>query len=100
MSFSRAGWVDEILAFTAAIDAAGDMNFGGVDRQLLIDIVEDEGRLGGVHGLAAAGAGALEDHIGHVLAAETLGRLLAQDPLDPIDDVALARTVGADDDRH
>ena len=33
-------------------------------------------------------------------AAETFGRLIPQNPLEGIDDVALAASVGADDARH
>ena len=99
MSFSRARLaVDQVLALAAAIDAAGDVHLGGIDRQPAVGVVEDERRLGRVHRLAAAGAGAVEDHVGHLLAAEALGRLLAEHPLDGIDDVALARAVGPDDD--
>jgi hypothetical protein len=100
MSFSRAGLaIDQVLPFAAAIDAAGDVHFGGVDRQAAIGIVEDERRFGRVHRLAAAVARALEDDVGHLLAAEALGRLLAKHPFDGVDDVRLARTVGPDDDR-
>ncbi len=40
-----------------------------------------------------------EDHVFHAIAAQALGALLAQDPRQGIDHVALAATVGADDGR-
>jgi hypothetical protein len=91
--------VDEIFAFAAAIDAARDVDFRGVDGELVRRIVENDRRLGHVHGLAAAAARALEDDVGHVAAAEAFGALLAEDPLDGVDDVRLAAAVGTDDDR-
>src|SRR5262249_50947541 len=90
--------IDQVLAFAAAIDGAGDMHLGSVDRQSLVGILKDQRRLGRVHGLAAALTGAFEDYVGHFLAAQAFGRLLAEDPLDAIDDVAFAGAVGADDD--
>ena len=42
-------------------------------------------------------AGAVEDDVGHLAAAQALGRLLAEDPADRVDDVALARPVRPDD---
>jgi hypothetical protein len=42
-------------------------------------------------------AGAVEDHVGHGLAAQVLGRALAHDPAHGVDDVGLATAVGADD---
>ena len=41
---------------------------------------------------------AVEDDVGHLLAAQALDALLAEHPLDGVDDVALARAVGPDDD--
>ena len=40
-----------------------------------------------------AAARAVEDHVGHLAAAEALDALLAQHPLDGVDDVRLARAV-------
>ena len=48
---------------------------------------------------AAARAGAVEDDVGHLAAAQALGALLAEHPADGVDDVALARAVGPDDGR-
>ena len=52
---------------------------------------------GGVRGPAAARA--VEDHVGHLAAAEALDALLAQHPLDGVDDVRLARAVRPHHDR-
>ena len=65
--------------------------------QQVLGVVEGERDFGGVHGPAAARA--VEDHVGHLLAAEALDALLAQHPLDGVDDVRLARAVRPDDDR-
>ena len=43
---------------------------------------------------------AREDHVGHVPAAERPRPLLAERPADRVDEVRLARAVGADDHRH
>ena len=42
---------------------------------------------------------AVEDDIGHLAAAQRLGRLLAQDPTDGVRDIGLAAPIGADDGR-
>ena len=47
--------VDEILALAAAVDAAGDVDFGGVDGELARRVVEGERDLGRV-GLPPAAA--------------------------------------------
>ena len=44
-------------------------------------------------------APAVEDDVGHLLAAQTLGALLAEHPLDGVDDVRFAGAVGTDDHR-
>ena len=58
-------------------------------------VVERDRDLGQAEALA--GTGAVEDDVGHLAAAEALGRLLAEDPPDGIDDVALAGPVRPDD---
>ena len=83
--------IDEVFAFAAAIDAAGDMHLGRVERQQPVGVVESERDFGGVQGPAAAGA--VEDDVGHFAAAEALDALFAQHPLDGVDDVRLARAV-------
>ena len=63
----------------------------------VVDLGVDEGErdLGHAGGLAVAGAG--EDDVFHLDAAEALGGLLAEDPGDGVGDVGLAAAVGADD---
>ena len=39
--------VDEVLALAAAVDAAGDVDLAGVDRQLAVGVVEGERDFGG-----------------------------------------------------
>jgi hypothetical protein len=58
-------------------------------------IVEDEHDLGHPGGLASPRA--VEDHVEHCIAAQALGGLLAEHPLERVDDVALAAAVGSDD---
>ena len=88
--------VDEILALAAAVDTAANLHFIGLDGQQSGAVVEDERSFGAVERLA--GDGACEDHVGHLAAAEAAYRLLAEDPLDRVDDVRLARPVRSDDD--
>ena len=40
--------IDQIFAFAAAIDAAGDMHFGRVERQAAVGVVERQRGFGGV----------------------------------------------------
>ena len=89
--------VQQVLALAAAIDAAGNMDLGRVDRQQVFGIVEGERDLGGVGGPATARA--VKDHVGHLAAAEAFDALLAQHPLNSVDDVRLARAVRPHHDR-
>ena len=59
-------------------------------------VVEDQGHLGEAQRLALVGP--REDDVLHLLAAQAGGALLAEHPLDGVDDVALAAAVGSDDD--
>ena len=96
MSLSRADLaVDEVFAFAGAIDAAGDLHFLGVGGELALAVVEGHGDFGQPE--AAARSGAVEDDVGHFAAAQAFGGLLAENPADGIDDVALARAVRPDD---
>ena len=65
--------------------------------QQALGVVEGERDFGGVQ--RPAGARAVEDHVGHLLAAQALDALLAQHPLDGVDDVRLARAVRPHHDR-
>ena len=87
--------VDLVLALAGAVHAAGDRHLGVLDRQRAVGVVDGQRHLGPAEGGAAGGAG--EDDVLHLAAAQALGALLAEDPGDGVDDVGLARAVGADD---
>ena len=87
--------VDLVLALAGAVHAAGDRHLGVVDRQGAVGVVDRQRHLGAAEGGAAGGAG--EDDVLHLAAAQALGALLAEHPGDGVDDVGLARPVGADD---
>ena len=53
--------------------------------------------LGGSQAAGFAGGAAVEDDIHHRPAAERLGRLVAEDPFDGVDDVGFTAAVGPDD---
>ena len=72
-------------------------DLGRVDGQQVLRVVEGERDFGGVQRPAAARA--VEDHVGHFVAAEALDALLAQDPLDGVDDVRFSRAVRPHHDR-
>ncbi len=90
--------VDQILALTAAVDAAADPHLIGGKRELAGGVVEGEGGFCGVERPAAGSS--RENHVGHLFAAEAADRLFAEHPLDRIDDVGFARAVGPHDGRH
>ena len=92
------GAVHEVLAVAAAVDAAGDADLVKGGAELMVGVVKDEGDLAVVEGLSLLGA--VEDDVGHVVAAQHLGALLAQHPAHGVSDVALAAAVGAHDARH
>ena len=85
----------EVFAFAVSIDPPGDLNFERIGRKDLPGVVEREGDFGQADGTPRARP--VEDDVGHLAAAERLGRLLAKNPLHRIDDVALARTVRPND---
>ncbi|MWV58253.1 GNAT family N-acetyltransferase [Rathayibacter sp. VKM Ac-2754] len=87
--------VDRVLAAAVAEQRAGDRHLGVLDRQSAVGVVDGEGDLGAAEG--TAGRGAREDDVLHLAAAEGLGALLPHHPGERVDDVALARAVGADD---
>ena len=89
--------VDEVLGFATAVDPPPNHHLVAVELQDPPRVVEGELGLGEASGLAAGRA--VEDDVGHLFATEALGALVAQDPLDGIDDVALARAIRADDPR-
>ena len=90
--------VDEIFALAGAIELAGYADGVVVERQRPVGVVEDQVDRG--QPAAAARAGSVEDHVGHLAAAQQLGRLLPEHPFESVHDVALAAAVGSDDAGH
>ena len=90
--------VEEILRLAAAVQAPADFDLGGVDGQQAAGIIERERGFGKAEAASRLAAG--EDDVGHLAAAQAAGALLAEDPLDGVDDVRLAATVRTDDDGH
>lgn len=87
--------VDLVFARSVAEEAAGDGDLVVFGPEFLLAVAEGEGDLGHAEGLPLLGA--VEDDVGHLAAAEGLGRLLAEDPADRVEDVALAAPVRPDD---
>ena len=94
--------VNAILAVAAAIHFSRNLHFIGINGELprsaLLRIGKDQRHFGRPQGLSAAAAA--ENDVDHLVAAEALHLLLAQDPLHAVHDVALATAVGAYNDRH
>ena len=86
--------IDQIFRLAGTIDAAADLHVVGVEREHTPGVVKIEQGLGKLGGFAVGRA--VEDDVGHLLSAKTFGALVAENPLDRIDDVALARAVGPD----
>ena len=92
--------VEQVFAGAVAEEPPADRHLIGVDVQhacaiLALGVVEDQDHLG--HARRLARGAAVEDDVHHRVAAQALGGLLAEHPLDGVDDVALAAAVGADD---
>ena len=90
-----AGAVDGVLRAAVAEHRAADRDLGVVDRQRAVGVVDGQLHLGATERRAAGRAG--EDDVLHLAAAQALGALLAHHPGEGVDDVGLARAVGADD---
>ena len=91
--------VDQVFRFATAIDAPADVNLVGVEIELPIPVFQNDGRLGRVGWTSSVrAAGAFEDDVRHVFAAQTLRALFAQHPFDGVDDVRFSGPVGANDD--
>jgi len=88
-----------VLRITGDATADGDFGKGCVlTGERAVGVVEDQldARLG--HRLARVGA--IEDDVGHRLAAQVLRRAFAHDPAYGVDDVGFAAAVRADHRRH
>jgi len=82
----------EAVISTEDHDEFATMFIGG--QMFGIHSADGQGHLGHAQGLA--GIGPIENNIGHLPAAEGLGRLFAQDPADGIRDIGLAAAIWAD----
>ena len=89
--------VEEHLALAAAIQAARDDDFGKIDRQRAVRIVEHERDFGDADPLARGRAG--ENDVFRFRSAQVPHILLAEHPTNRIGDVALAAAVRPDDGR-
>ncbi len=92
------GAVHLVFARAVAIQPPGDRHLGEIEFEPAGSVVERQRHLGPAERRAHGRPG--EDHVLHLLGAQRRGRLGSQHPGDGIDDVGLARPVGADDDRH
>ena len=89
------GAVDGVLGAAVAEHRPRDRDLGVVDRQRAVGVVDGQADLGAAQRRPAGGAG--EDDVLHLAAAQALGALLPHHPGEGVDDVGLARAVGADD---
>ena len=90
--------VDPVGRAAAALDLSGDLKLvqlGEVAAGGAVAVVQGERDLGQVARRARGAAG--EDDVVHLAAAHALGRGLAHDPAQGLDEVGLAASVGADD---
>ena len=90
--------VDQILRLAVAEHTPGDADLVPFDPQLLLALRERHRNLR--HVVRLAGVGAVEDHVRHLASAQSLGRLLAENPSDGIEDVRFPAAVRADDGGH
>ena len=88
------GAVQQVGGFLLEREATRDVDLRAT-LELPFGILERDRHFGHAHGLAAFGA--LEDDVGHLGAAQALGALVAEHPLDGVHNVGLAAAVGADD---
>ena len=88
------GAVQQVARLLLQRQPARDVDLGAT-FEFALGILERDRHLRHAHGVPTLGA--LEDDVRHLRAAQALRSLVAQDPLDRIDDVRLAAAVGADD---
>ncbi len=89
--------VERVLGVAVAKQRAGDGDFGELDREDAVVVVDGEPDFGATQRGLAGGAG--EDHIVHLLGTHGARLLGSQHPRHGVDHVRLAAAVGADDDR-
>ena len=87
-------FVDEVLARTVAIDAAGDRHLVIVGAELLLAVCEGDGHFRKPERLARVGA--VEDHVDELGATQSRRLLLAEHPADRVGDVGFAAAVRTD----
>ena len=90
--------VDLIIAAAVAIKPAGDADLIEIQRQYPRAIVENEGDFAASQSRAGGGPG--EDDVVHLFGPQRPGRLRPHHPGEGVDQIRLARAVGADHDRH
>ena len=95
---AHTGAVQEVLRVTVAVDAAGDLDLGEIDREPAFLVVEGEDDFG--HAYSGAFLRTREDDVFLLLGAEEAAALFAEDPADGVGDVALAGPIRPDDGRH
>ena len=83
--------VDQVLAGTVAMYAAGHDDFGIFRIQGTITIINNDGNFGKAHG--GTFFGTAENHVLHLAHTERRSFLFAQDPADGIRNVGLATAV-------
>ena len=87
--------VDCVVGPAVAEHGPADRHLGVVDRQGAVGVVDGQGHLGAPERRSARRAG--KDDVLHLAAAQALGALLPHHPGQSVNDVGLARAVGADD---
>ena len=92
------GAVDSVLRTTGAEHGARYRDFGVVNRQGTVRVVDGELYLGAPQGSFGFSAG--ENHVRHLAATQVLGALFTHHPRQGINHIGFPRTVGADDAGH
>ena len=87
--------VDRVVRATVAEHGAADGDFGVLDGEGAVGVVDGQLDLGSAQRRSSGGSG--EDDVFHLPAAKALRALFAHHPRQGVDDVGLARTVGSDD---
>ncbi len=90
--------VDRILAAAVAEQGARDRDLGVLDRERAVGVVDRQGHFCPAERPAGRRAG--EDDVFHLAATEGFRPLLPHHPGQCVDDVGLARSIGADDAGH